>query len=103
MTWDWYDILNSTLLLCIIIIQIVALLLLKSSKYRSRHKNQVILIIAVCIFELTGAAWLICYNVCNILSPVLADIILCFTDIFIIFSFYFIMLMLIVDRFLAFF
>ena len=103
MTWDWYDILNSTLLSCIIIIQIVALFLLKRSKYSSRYKNQVILIIALCIFELTGAALLICYNVCYILSPVLADIILCFTDIFIIFNFYFIMLMLIVDRFLAFF
>ena len=100
----WWEIVNYTLSSCIIIIHIVGLTFLKRSKYSSRHKNQVLIITSLSICELTGTVLGISYGLFTYFeSLVLAEIILCFTEIFITFNFYFIMILLTIDRFLVFY
>ena len=100
----WWEIVNYTLSSCIIIIYIVGLIFLKRSKYSSRHKNQVLIITSLSICELTGTVLGISYGLFTYFeSLVLAEIILCFTEIFITFNFYFIMILLTIDRFLVFY
>ena len=100
----WWEIVNYTLSSCIIITHIVGLIFLKRSKYSSRHKNQVLIITSLSICELTGTVLGISYGLFTYFeSLVLAEIILCFTEIFITFNFYFIMILLTIDRFLVFY
>lgn len=100
----WWEIVNYTLSSCIIIIHIVGLIFLKRSKYSSRHKNQVLIITSLSLCELTGTVLGISYGLFTYFeSIVMAEIILCFTEIFITFNFYFIMILLTIDRFLVFY
>ena len=104
MLWPWYVIVNYALLLGIIVIHTVALVFLRRSRYSIRYKNQVIILTALCICELTGAALLIAVGVFEqYVSLLVADIIFCFTEIFTLFNYYFIMGLLTIDRFLAFY
>ena len=104
MLLSWYDILEYILLLGIVLIHVVALIFLRRSRYSIRYKNQVIIITALCICELTGAALLIAGDIFEYyVSILVGDIIFCFTEIFILFNYYFIMVLLTVDRFLAFY
>ena len=104
MLWPWYVIVDYALLLGIIVIHTVALVFLRRSRYSIRYKNQVIILTALCICELTGAALLIAVGVFEqYVSLLVADIIFCFTEIFTLFNYYFIMGLLTTDRFLAFY
>ena len=104
MLWPWYVIVDYALLLGIIVIHTVALVFLRRSRYSIRYKNQVIILTALCICELTGAALLIAVGVFEqYVSLLVADIIFCFTEIFTLFNYYFIMGLLTIDRFLAFY
>ena len=104
MEWSWYDILEYTLLPSIIVIHTVAFVFLKRSKYSKRYKNQIVIITFLCIFELVGAVLLISYGIFDyFVSSFVADIILCFIEIFIMFNYYFMMLLLTMDRFLVFY
>ena len=88
---------------CVIIIHIVGLIFLKRSKHSNRHKNQMLIITSLSIYELTGAVLSISYRLFTYFdSLVMAEITLCFTGILIMFNFYFIMILLTVDRFLVF-
>ena len=103
MLWSWYNILDYVLLLAIVVVHIVALVILRRSRYSIRYKNQVIIITALCTCELTGAALLIAGDIFQYyVSLLVGDIIFCFTEIFIFFNYYFIMVLLTIDRFLAF-
>ena len=104
MLWFWYNILEYVLLSGIVVIHIVALVLLRRSRYSIRYKNQVIIITALCMCELTGAILLIAADIFEYyVSLLVGNIIFCFTEIFILFNYYFIMVLLTVDRFLAFY
>lgn len=100
MGWSWYDILEYTLLPSIIVVHIVAFAFLKITKYSKRY----IIITFLCIFELSGTVLIICYGIFNyFVSSFVADIILCIIEIFIMFNYYFMMLLLTMDRFLVFY
>ena len=102
MKWSWYDILEYTLLPSIIVIHTVAFVFLKRTS--KRYKNQIIIITLLCIFELAGAVLLISYGIFDyFVSSFVADIILCFIEIFIMLNYYFMMLLLTIDRFLVFY
>ena len=104
MEWSWCDILEYTLLPSIIVIHTVAFVFLKRTKYSKRYKNQIIIITFLCIFELAGAVLLISYGIFDyFVSSFVADIILCFIEIFIMLNYYFMMLLLTIDRFLVFY
>ena len=104
MGWDWFFVVDHTLLSCVIVIHIVALILLRRSKHSKKYKNQIIIITALCVCELTGAVLLIGINICYyFVSSLVADIILCFKLIFILLNYYFVMVLLTLDRFLVFY
>ena len=99
-----WEIVDYALSSCIIIIHVVALIFLKRSKYSKKHKNQVLIIISLSICELIGTVLGISYGLFTYFeSLVMVEITLCFTGIFITFNFYFIMILLTVDRFLVFY
>ena len=104
MGWGWYYIVEYCFLPSIVVVHIAALVFLRRTKCSKRYKNQVIIITTLCIFELTGAALIISYDIFDyFVSSFVADIILCFIEIFIVFSYYFTMVLLTVDRFLVFY
>ena len=104
MEWSWYDILEYTLLRSIIVIHTVAFVFLKRTKYSKRYKNKIVIITFLCIFEQARAVLLISCGIFDyFVSSFVADIILCFTEIFIMFNYYFMMLLLTMDRFLVFY
>lgn len=89
MLWFWYNILEYVLLSGIVVIHIVALVLLRRSRYSIRYKNQVIIITALCMCELTGAILLIAADIFEYyVSLLVGNIIFCFTEIFILFNYY---------------
>ena len=104
MALQWNYILEYTLHSCIIVIHIVALIFLRRSRYSNRYKNQMIIITSLCSCELAGAVLFISYRIfeCYV-SLLVANIILCFALVFAVSVYYFIMVLLTIDRFLVFF
>ena len=97
-------ILDYTLHSCIIVIHIVTLIFLRRSRCSNRYKNQMIIITCLCICELTGAVLFINYRIFEcFISLLVANIILCFALVFAVSIYYFIMVLLTRDRFLAFY
>ena len=95
-------ILDYTLHSCIIVIHIVTLIFLRRSKCSNRYKNQMIIITCLCICELTGAVLFIIYRIFEcFISLLVANIILCFTLVFAVSIYYFVMVLLTIDRFLV--
>lgn len=104
MGWNWFLVVDHILLSCVIVIHIVALILLRRSKHSNKYKNQIIIITALCVCELTGATLLIGFSIFYyFVSSLVADIILCFKLIFILMNYYFVMVLLTLDRFLVFY
>lgn len=100
----WNDIIQYTLHSLIIVVHIVALIFLGRSRYSNRYKNQMIIITCLCICELTGAAFFKSYGIFEcFISLLVANIILCFTLVFAVSIYYFIMVLLTLDRFLVFY
>ena len=95
-------ILDYTLHSCIIVIHIVTLIFLRRSRCSNRYKNQMIMITCLCICELTEAVLFISYRIFEcFISLHVANIILCFTLVFAVSIYYFIMVLLTIDRFLV--
>ena len=100
----WNYIIEYTLHSLIIVVHIVALIFLGRSRCSNRYKNQMIIITCLCICELTGAAFFISYRIFEcFISLLVANIILCFTLVFAVSIYYFIMVLLTLDRFLVFY
>lgn len=103
----WVEIVQYILLSVVVIVNSLALLLLKRGAHSYRHTNQINIITALCIYELVGGLisilfYIIKYNVTTMTSKLL-DVTLCVTDIYITFNFYFIMGLLTIDRFFVFY
>ena len=102
---EWYTLVNYTLRSANIVLQIVALFFLWRSRLNKRIKNQVIIITALCLCEMTGAVLgITCaivdqYSVSRILSSICDS----FGYIFFMINYYFIMTLLTIDRFLVFY
>ena len=87
----------------------MALVFLKRNrnKHGYRNKNQINLITALCLYELLTGLLTILYHAVghNVTSKIVAskllDVIICLTDIFLALNYYFIMVLLTADRFLA--
>ena len=95
-------ILDYTLHSCIIVIHIVTLIFLRRSRCSNRYKNQMIIITCLCICELSEAVLFISYHIFEcFISLLVANIILCFTLVFAVSIYYFIMVLLTIDRFLV--
>lgn len=100
----WNYIIEYTLHSLIIVVHIVALIFLGRSRCSNRYKNQMIIINCLCICELTGTAFFISYRIFEcFISLLLANIIPCFTLVFAVSIYYFIMVLLTLDRFLVFY
>ena len=104
---SWVEIIQYILLSAVVIVNSLALFLLKRGAHSYRHTNQINIITALCIYELVGGLisisfYIIKYNVTNMTSKLL-DVTHCFTDIYITFNYYFIMTLLTIDRFLVFY
>ena len=63
MVVDWYYIVDVSLLTIVVIVQIVALILLRRSKCNFRIKNQRNIITALCVCELSGAVFIIILHI----------------------------------------
>ena len=103
----WVEIVQYILLSVVVIVNSSALFLLKEGAHSYRHANQVNIIAALCIYELVGGLvsilfYIVKYNVTNMTRKLL-DVTLCVTDIYITFNYYFIMILLTIDRFLVFY
>ena len=103
----WVEIVQYILLSVVVIVNSLALFLLKEGAHSHRHANQVNIIAALCIYELVGGLvsilfYIVKYNVTNMTRKLL-DVTLCVTDIYITFNYYFIMILLTIDRFLVFY
>ena len=103
----WVEIVQYILLSVVVIVNSLALFLLKEGAHSYRHANQVNIIAALCIYELVGGLvsilfYIIKYNVTNMTRKLL-DVTLCVTDIYIMLNYYFIMILLTTDRFLVFY
>ena len=97
----WYYIADVSLLSTVVVAQIVALILLRLSKDIIKIGNQRNITYALCVCELTGAVLLIIFQIFYYFKfTTVSDTISCFTEIFIIFSYFSIMLILTADRFL---
>lgn len=95
------------LLSLVVMTNSMALVFLKRNSHGYRNKNQINIITLLCIYELLGGLLAILYDAVerNVTSKIIAskllDVIMCLTDIFIALNYYFIMVLLTVDRFLA--
>ena len=104
MVVDWYYIVDISLLTIVVIVQIVALILLRRSKCNFRIKNQRNIITALCVCELSGAVFLIILHIIEYFEFTMALFICaCFTEIFVIFTYFFMMFILTADRLLIFY
>lgn len=104
MVLHWSYIADVSLLSTVVIVQIVALILLRLSKDIIKIGNQRNIIYALCVCELTGAVFLITFQIFYYFEfTTVSDIISCFTEIFIVCSYFSIMLILTADRFLIFY
>lgn len=101
------EIVEPLLLSLVVMTNSMALVFLKRNSYGYRNKNQINIITVLCIYELVGGLLAILYDAVerNVTSKIIAskllDVIMCLTDIFIALNYYFIMVLLTVDRFLA--
>ena len=102
-----FEFVEPLLLSLVVITNSMALIFLKRNTHGYRNKNQIKIITVLCVYELLGGLLAILYDVVerNVTSKFIAskllDVIMCLTDIFIALNYYFIMVLLTVDRFLA--
>ena len=100
----WFNIVDFSLLSAIVFIQIVALFFLLRSERKRGNRNQRAIITALCACELAGASFTITSYLFEFYVSLLAtDIILCFENIFTMLNYYFIMILLTIDRLLVFY
>ena len=100
----WFNIVDFSLLSAIVFIQIVALFFLLRSERKRGNRNQRTIITALCACELTGALFTITSYLFEFYVSLLAtDIIFCFENIFTMLNYYFIMVLLTIDRLLVFY
>ena len=102
---EWYTLVNYTLRSTNIVLQLVALFFLWRSGWNKRVKNQKIIIIALCVCEMTGAVFGITCSIIDqySVSRILSSIFDSFGYIFFMINYYFIMALLTIDRFLVFY
>ena len=104
-----FEIAELLLLSLVVLTNSMALVFLKRNRnaHGYRNKNQINLITVLCIYELLTGFLTILYHTieCNVTSNILAskllDVLMCLADIFLALNYYFIMILLTVDRFLA--
>ena len=104
-----FEIAEFLLLSLVVLTNSMALVFLKRNKntHGYRNKNQINLITVLCLNELLTGLLTILYHAVerNVTSKIVAlkllDVIMCLADIFLAFNYYFIMVLLTVDRFLA--
>ena len=102
-----FEFVEPLLLSLVVITNSMALIFLKRNTHGYRNKNQIKIITVLCVYELLGGLLAILYDAVerNVTSKFIAskllDVIMCLTDIFIALNYYFIMVLLTVDRFLA--
>lgn len=104
-----FEIAEFLLLSLVVLTNSMALVFLKRNKntHGYRNKNQVNLITVLCLNELLTGLLTILYHAVerNVTSKIVAlkllDVTMCLTDIFLALNYYFIMVLLTVDRFLA--
>lgn len=104
-----FEIAEFLLLSLVVLTNSMALVFLKRNRntHGYRNKNQINLITVLCLNELLRGRLTILYHAVerNVTSKIVAlkllDVIMCLADIFLAFSYYFIMVLLTVDRFLA--
>ena len=100
-----FEIVELLLLSLVVMTNSMALVFLKRNSHGYRNKNQINIITVLCIYELLGGLLAILYDAVerNVTSKIMAskllDVIMCLTDIFIALNYYFIMVLLTVDRF----
>ena len=100
----WFNIVDFSLLSAIVFIQIVALFFLLRSERKRGNRNQRTIITALCACELAGASFTITSYLFEFYVSLLAtDIIFCFENIFTMLNYYFIMVLLTIDRLLVFY
>ena len=100
----WFNIVDFSLLSAIVFIQIVALFFLLRSERKRGNRNQRAIITALCACELAGASFTITSYLFEFYVSLLAtDIIFCFENIFTMLNYYFIMVLLTIDRLLVFY
>ena len=101
---SWRDSVEYTLASVIIVINLVALVVMNRSKDSIKNKNQRNIIIALCLCELSGAVFSICFYMLKYhISMIVLVIIVCSTIIFNTLNYYFIMAILTLDRLLVFY
>ena len=105
-----FEIAEFLLLSLVVLTNSMALVFLKRNRntHGYRNKNQINLITVLCLNELLTGLLTILYHAVernNVTSKIVAlkllDVIMCLTDIFLALNYYFIMVLLTVDRFLA--
>ena len=104
-----FEIAEFLLLSLAVLTNSMALVFLKRNRntHGYRNKNQINLITVLCLNELLRGRLTILYHAVerNVTSKIVAlkllDVIMCLADIFLVFNYYFIMVLLTVDRFLA--
>ena len=100
----WFNIVDFSLLSAIVFIQIVALFFLLRSEQKRGNRNQRTIITALCACDLAGASFTITSYLFEFYVSLLAtDIIFCFENIFTMLNYYFIMVLLTIDRLLVFY
>ena len=101
---SWYEHSIYSLVLGNFLIHIYALFFLKQHKDNLRSKNQRNIIAALCGCELSGALLYGVFYICKLyVSEVILEVIFCFKIIYFSPTYYFIMYLLTIDRFLVFY
>lgn len=102
----WFDYVEYISLPLLIVIEVIALVLLYRHKDSKRNKHQVYIIAALCLTELNGTLSFIIYYIVEhgwSVSPVVIDIFHCYFVLFNRLTYYLVMTLVTIDRYLVFY